>query len=84
MREQVGWEDHARFMDGLVDAGFLLLGGPLEGDRDTLHVVVADSEEAVRERLATDPWAPNGMLTPASIERWTILLDGRAVTSKQS
>ena len=84
MREQAGWEDHARFMDDLVDAGFLLLGGPLEGDRDTLHVVVADSEEAVRERLATDPWAPNGMLTPASIERWTILLDGRAATSKQS
>ena len=84
MREQAGWEDHARFMDDLVDAGFLLLGGPLEGDRDTLHIVVAESEEAVRQRLATDPWAPNGMLTPASIERWTILLDGRAVTSKQS
>ena len=84
MREQVGWEDHARFMDNLVEAGFLLLGGPLEGDRDTLHIVVADSEAAVRERLATDPWAPNGMLTPASIERWTILLDGRAATSKQS
>jgi uncharacterized protein YciI len=77
MREQDGWDEHARFMDGLVDAGFILLGGPLEGDRDTLHIVEADSETAIRERFAEDPWAQNGMLRPVSIERWTILLDGR-------
>ena len=77
MREQAGWDDHARFMDELVDSDFVLLGGPLEGDREVLLVVDAPSEEAIRERLAADPWASNGMLTPASVERWTILLDGR-------
>jgi uncharacterized protein YciI len=76
MREQVGWDEHARFMDGLVDAGFILLGGPLEGERDTLHIVEAESEDEIRRRFAEDPWAQNGMLTPASIERWTILLGG--------
>jgi uncharacterized protein YciI len=78
LREQEGWDEHARFMDDLVDSGFILLGGPVEGDRETLHIVNAPSEEAIRERLAEDPWASNGMLRPASIERWTILLDGRA------
>ena len=63
--------------DALVDDGFILLGGPLEGDRETLHIVDAESEDAIRERLAEDPWAQNGMLTPVRIERWTILLDGR-------
>ncbi len=77
MREQAGWEEHARFMDGLVEDGFILLGGPLENGRDTLHIVEAESEAAIRERLAEDPWSPNGMLRPASIERWTVLLDGR-------
>ena len=38
MREQDGWDEHASFMDGLVDSGFILLGGPLEGDRDTLQL----------------------------------------------
>lgn len=76
MREQVGWEEHAAFMDGLVESGFILLGGPLENGRDTLHIVEAESEAAIRERLAADPWAPNGMLRPASIERWTVVLDG--------
>ena len=76
LREQAGWDEHARFMDGLVDAGFILLGGPLEGERETLHVVEAGSEAAIRERLAEDPWARNGMLRPVRIERWTVLLDG--------
>jgi uncharacterized protein YciI len=64
-------------MDELVDSGFLALGGPLEGERDTLHVVSAPSEEAVRERFSEDPWAVNGMLHATRIERWTVLLDGR-------
>jgi uncharacterized protein YciI len=76
MREQAGWAEHARFMDGLVEAGFIVLGGPLEGGRDTLHIVEAPSEVAIRERLKQDPWAANGMLHPASIERWIVLLDG--------
>jgi uncharacterized protein YciI len=77
LRKQDGWEEHARFMDGLVDDGFILLGGPLEGDRETLHIVDAESEEAVRARFAEDNWAANGMLSVKSVERWEILLDSR-------
>jgi uncharacterized protein YciI len=77
LREQDGWDEHAHFMDGLVDDGFVLLGGPLEGDRETLLVVSAHSKEEIERRLAEDPWYANGMLTTASLERWTILLDGR-------
>jgi uncharacterized protein YciI len=76
LREQDGWDAHARFMDSLVDEGFVVLGGPLEGGRDVLLAVAAPSEQAIRERLAGDPWHTNGMLTVARVERWTILLDG--------
>jgi uncharacterized protein YciI len=81
MRQQTGWDDHAHFMDALVEDGFILLGGPLERGVDTFHVVQAESEQAIRERLAEDPWAANAMLCPISIERWTILLDGVGVHS---
>jgi hypothetical protein len=77
MREQAGWDEHARLMDAWVEEGFVVLGGPLEGDREVLLIVAAQSEEAVRERLADDPWVVSGLLTPASVERWTVLLDGR-------
>jgi len=77
LREQDGWDEHARYMDSLVDEGFVVLGGPLSDGRDVLHAVSAPSEQAVRERLAHDNWAQNGMLTITSIEPWTLLLDGR-------
>ena len=74
-RPQDGWDAHAEFMDGLVDDGFVVLGGPVgEGDGDyTLQVVEADDEAEVRARLAEDPWRQD-MLVTESIERWTIWL----------
>lgn len=77
LREQAGWDEHARFMDQLVDDGFIVLGGPLAGDREILHAIDAPSEQVVRDRLAQDNWHQNGMLTITSVEAWTILLDGR-------
>jgi len=77
MREQAGWDEHARYMDNLVAEGFALLVGPLEGDREVLWIVEAESKDAIRRRMAEDPWAKNGMLSPASIERWTVVLDAR-------
>jgi hypothetical protein len=77
LREQDGFDEHARFMDSLVEDGFIVFGGPLGGEREILHAVCAPSEDAVRERLAADNWAQNEMLSIKSIEPWTILLDGR-------
>ncbi len=57
LREQDGWDEHATFMDGLVEDGFTLLGGPLAGDRETLHVVDAPTEADVHARFAEDNWA---------------------------
>jgi uncharacterized protein YciI len=77
MREQKGWDEHARFMDGLVEDGFVVLGGPLDGDREVLLVVEAESGDALRARFSGDPWIQDGKLTLVSVEAWTILLDAR-------
>jgi uncharacterized protein YciI len=74
-REQTGWDEHAAFMDGLADEGFVVLGGPVgAGDgENVLLVVSADSEATIRARLAEDPW-PSDLLRIESIRPWTILL----------
>lgn len=78
-REQDGWDEHAAFMDGLVDEGFIVLGGPLGDGRFVLLAVEADDEEAVRARLAEDPWlADPATLVIDRIAPWTIFLDGRS------
>ena len=77
LEEQSGWLDHAAFMDGLVDDGFIVLGGVLADEMRTAHAVEAGSEEEIRERLAQDPWSGSHLVVD-SIDRWTIRLDARA------
>jgi uncharacterized protein YciI len=76
LEQQSGWAEHAAFMDGLVDAGFIVLGGPLAGDGRVAHAVEAESEDAVRATLARDPWSETHLVVD-TIDPWTIRLDGR-------
>jgi hypothetical protein len=77
IREQDGWDEHAAFMDGLVDDGFIILGGPVGDGAETLHVVEAADENNIRLRLARDPWAGADLLRVGRIEPWALWLDGR-------
>jgi uncharacterized protein YciI len=62
-------------MDELADEGVVVLGGPTgEDDGETVLLVVdAESEAAIRARLAEDPWA-NAMLTIESVGPWSVWL----------
>jgi len=76
MEEQSDWPAHASFMDGLVDTGFVVLGGPLADEHRVVLVVEAESEDAVRATLARDPWSETHLRVD-TIDPWTIRLDGR-------
>jgi uncharacterized protein YciI len=76
MEEQSDWDAHAEFMDGLVDDGFIVLGGPLADEERVAHVIEAESEQAVRATLARDPWSQTHLVID-SIEPWTLRLDSR-------
>ena len=76
MEEQSGWDEHAAFMDGLVEDGFIVLGGPLYDEFRVVHAVEAESEDAIRATLARDPWSETH-LRIAAVEPWTIRLDAR-------
>jgi uncharacterized protein YciI len=74
MRQQKRWDEHAAFMDALVDDGFVALGGPLDDGAQALLIIAAQSEQEIVARLAADPWAVLGLRPIAKIERWEILL----------
>ena len=76
LEEQSGWDEHAAFMDALVDDGFIVLGGVLGDEVRTAHAVEAESEDAIRERLARDPWSGSHLVVDY-IDQWTIRLDSR-------
>lgn len=77
VREQEGWDGHAAFMDGLVDDGFVIIGGPLGDHSRRMLAVSAEDEDEVLDRLAADPWAVAGLLRVASVETWELWLDSR-------
>ena len=75
-REQDGWDEHAAFMDGLVDDGFVFMGGPI-GDGNVLQIVNASGEQEIVARLSEDPWFET-VLTIVNIRPWEVWLDGRS------
>ena len=75
LEAQSEWQAHASFMDGLVDSGFIRLGGPLGDEERVVHAVEAESEQAVRATLARDPWSETHLQVD-TIDPWTIRLDG--------
>jgi uncharacterized protein YciI len=78
IREQRDWDSHAAFMDRLVDAGFVVLGGPLGYDHGALLLVESSDEQDIKARLDDDPWVRAGILRVGSIAPWLLWLDGRA------
>jgi len=76
-REQPFWDEHAAFIDQLVDEGFILMGGPLADEGGALLIVNAEDEDEVRNRLKNDPWMERGILKLESVKRWQIFIDQR-------
>ena len=76
LEEQSDWPAHASFMDGLVESGFIVLGGPLADENRVVHAVEAESEDVIRATLARDPWSETHLRID-TIDPWTIRLDGR-------
>jgi len=74
-REQPFWDEHAAFIDDLVDEGFILMGGPLVDEGGALLIVNAEDEGQVKEKLKNDPWFEHGILRLESIKRWQIFID---------
>jgi len=65
-------------MTALAAEGLVVLGGLLGEGEETLLIIDSGSEEAIRTRLAADPWTKSGLLDIGRVEPWTILLDGRS------
>jgi uncharacterized protein YciI len=76
--DQPAVHEHASFMNGLADAGFLFLAGPLAGSESgrvrVLLIVDAEDEVAVHRRLSEDPWAGPDRLRVVSIEPWKVVV----------
>jgi uncharacterized protein YciI len=72
LEQQSGWQEHAAYMDSLVEEGRIILGGTLPNGA-TAHAFEAESEEEVRAIWGRDPWHGSHLILE-SVEPWTIRL----------
>ena len=77
VREQLYWDDHARFMDSLFEAGKVILAGPFADRSGSMVIVAAESVEVARTMFLEDPWQQQDVLVTGEVKEWTIFLDGR-------
>ena len=80
LEQQSGWQEHAAFMDGLVEDGHIVLGGTLP-DGHTAHAFHAASEQELRAIWARDPWHGSHLILE-SVEPWEIRLASRKLHSR--
>ena len=59
-QDQSGFPDHAKFVAELEASGFIAMAGLMQPSNDVLFIFRAESEEAVRLRMAQDPWQKDG------------------------
>ena len=85
---QPGVAGHAAFMNDLADKGLVLFAGPLAGSENTrlraLLIVDTESENAIRDRLADDPWARTNRLAITRIEPWNLIVGAERLAALAS
>ena len=85
--DQPGVNEHAAFMNGLADEGFVVCAGPLAGSENhnirVLLIADANTENEIVLRLAADPWELAGRIATTQIEPWIILAGALATASPE-
>lgn len=76
-REQVFWDEHARYIDALFELGAIVLAGPFADRSGSMLIVNARDNAHAREMFREDPWTVHDVLVTGDVKEWTIFLDGR-------
>src|SRR5207244_11290746 len=68
LEQQSDWNEHAAYMDGLVEAGHIVLGGTLP-DGATAHAFQAKSEEDRSEEHTSELQSPDHLVCRLLLEK---------------
>ena len=73
--EQVGWDEHAAFIDELIERGIFVMGGPYS-DYSGAHTLLENvSEDEARELVLQDPFVANRVFELEDVRAWNVYVD---------
>lgn len=72
---QSDWDEHAAWIDTLVERGTIVMGGPFSDYSGAMLVVEGIGVEEAEPLFATDPFVQNGVFVVADVREWTNYVD---------
>jgi uncharacterized protein YciI len=75
--DQAGWDEHAAFVDDLVEQGVFVMGGPWTDRLGSMSLWEGLGAEEVRVVMQGDPFVRNGVFEIEEIANWTVYVDTR-------
>ena len=73
--EQPGWDEHAAFVDGLVECGTMVMGGPFADYSGSMILLENAGEADARQIAARDPFIANGVFVLEDVRAWNVYVD---------
>ena len=75
VREQPGWDEHAEFIDALIEKGTFVMGGPFADDSGSLSLLEGVSVDEAKRIIADDPFVENGVFVLDDVREWDVFVD---------
>jgi len=75
---QPGWDDHARFIDRLVERGVVVMGGSFTDNSGAMVIFEGITREDTRTVIDSDPFVANGVFVLDDVVEWTVFVDRQA------
>jgi hypothetical protein len=73
--DQAGWDEHAAFIDDLVERGIFVMGGPY-ADNSGSHTLLENvTEDEARALVLQDPFVANGVFELDEVRAWNVWVD---------
>jgi uncharacterized protein YciI len=73
--EQPGWDEHAAYIDDLIERGIFVMGGPLADQKGSQSLLENVTEQEARELVLRDPFVENGVFELEEVRAWNIFVD---------
>ncbi len=75
--DQPGWDEHAEFIDDLIERGVFVMGGPWTNRLGSMSLWEGMDADAVRDVMQRDPFVLNGVFEIEDVADWTVYVDTR-------
>ena len=75
VKEQPEWDEHAEFVDALIERRIFVMGGPFSDNSGSMSLLEGIDVDEARRLIEDDPFMKNGVFVLEEIREWNVFVD---------